>query len=194
MLYDFLKNDDNELNGGASEDLLRRVETTLGMPIPRAWKEFLSFSNGAVISTEIRLFPARMKPASRGHEEDDAPDEDLILGDFDREDFPGLDRDVLVIGRICDSDYFCYLREDAGKDDPPVYMFDDEVFELSKVADNALEFLTRYNGYFLPENLRKMKRAEDRRQLFYIAILILTVAGTVAFVAAILWLADLLRR
>ena len=189
--YDFLKNDDNRLNEGASEDLLRHVETTLGLPLPRAWKEFLAFSNGAVISTEIRLFPARMEPVPGSPEKDDAPEEDLFLGDLDREDFPGLDRDVLVIGQYCDSDYFCYLREDAGKDDPPIYFLDDEEVVLSKDADNALAFLTRYNGYFLPENLRKMKRAADMKQLFYIAMLILAVAGTLAFVAAILWIADL---
>lgn len=195
MKYDFLKTDDNRLNGGASEDLLRHVETTLGTPIPRAWKEFLAFSNGAVISTEIRLFPARMETAPGSPEKDDAPEEDLSLGDLDREDFPGLDRDVLVIGRYCDSDYFCYLREDAGKDDPPIYLYDHEEWdELTKVADNALDFLTQYNGFFLPGNLRKRKRAADRKQLFSIAMLLLAVAGTMAFVTAILWIADLLRR
>ena len=42
MTYDFLRNGDNKLNEGASGDLLRHVESALGIPVPRAWKEFLA--------------------------------------------------------------------------------------------------------------------------------------------------------
>ncbi len=159
MPYDFLKTDDNRLNEGASEDLLRHVETTLGLPLPRAWKEFLAFSNGAVISTEIRLFPARMEPVP-GNPEEDAHEEDLISANQDQDELLYLKEDVIIIGRYFDSDLFCYLRKDAGKDDPPIYFFDHEEVELEKDADNVLEFLNYYNGFLRPKNRRKRKLLE----------------------------------
>ena len=131
MTYDFLRNGDNKLKEGASGDLLRHVESTLGTPIPRAWKEFLAFSNGAVLSDEIRLFPARQDPAPDALE-DDEPEEDLISANLDPDELQGLDEKVLIVGRYCDEDFFCYLRKDAGKDDPPIYFFNHEEFALEK--------------------------------------------------------------
>ena len=120
MTYEFLKNDDNRLNEGASEDLLRHVESTLSIPLPHAWKEFLTFSNGAVLSDEIRLFSARRELAPHAPE-DDEPGEDLISWNLDPDELQGLAEKVLIIGRYCDDDFVCYLRKDTGKDDPPIY-------------------------------------------------------------------------
>ena len=187
MTYDFLKNDDNKLCEGASEDLLRHVESTLGMPIPRAWKEFLAFSNGAVLSDEIRLFPALRDPGPYDPE-DDAPEEDLISANQDQDELQGLDEDVLIIGRYFDSDLFCYRREDAGKDDPPVYFFNHEEIELEKDSDNALEFLRKYNVRFRPESIRKEKRALFLKQALAVIEVLLIVAGILALVTGLAWL------
>lgn len=186
MKYDFLKTDDNRLNEGASEDLLRHVESTLGVPIPRAWKEFLAFSNGAVISTEIRLFPARMEPVP-GSPEEDAHEEDLISANQDQDELLYLKEDV-IIGRYFDSDLFCYLRKDAGKDDPPIYFFDHEEVELKKDSDNALDFLRKYNVRLRPENIRKEKRALILKQALAVVKLLLIVAGILALVTGLAWL------
>ncbi len=187
MTYDFLKNDANKLNRGASEKLLRHTESALGTPIPRAWKEFLAFSNGAVLSNEIRLFPARRDQAPNGPE-DDEPEEDLISANLDPDGLQGLDEKVLIIGRYCDSDLFCYLRKDAGNDDPPVYFFNHEECELEKDSDNDLAFLRKYNVRFRPENIRKEKRALLFRQTLAVLEVLLIVAGILAFVVGLAWL------
>ena len=187
MTYDFLRNGDNKLKEGASGDLLRHVESTLGIPIPRAWKEFLAFSNGAVLSDEVRLFPARRDPAPYDPEDDD-PEEDLISANQDQDELQGLDEDVLIIGRYFDSDLFCYLRSDAGKDDPPVYFFNHEEVELEKDSDNALKFLRKYNVRLRPENIRKEKRALFLKQALAVIELLLIVAGILALVTGFAWL------
>ena len=187
MAYDFLKNDKNRLNEGASEVLLRHVESALGIPVPRVWKEFLTFSNGAILSDEIRLFPARHAPAPPVPE-DDEPEEDLISWNLDPDELQGLDEKVLIIGRYCDSDFFCYLREDAGKDDPPIYFFNHEEFALEKDSDNALDFLRKYNVRFRPENIRKGKRALFLKQTLAVIELLLIVAGILALVTGLAWL------
>ena len=187
MTYDFLKNDDNRLCEGASEELLRYVESTLGIPVPHAWKEFLTFSNGAVLSDEIHLFPARREPAPNTPE-DDAPEEDLISANPDPDELPGLDEKVLIIGRYCDSDLFCYLREDAGKNDPPIYFFDHEECALEKDSKNALDFLRKYNVRFRPENIRKEKRALFLKQALAVIELLLIVAGILVLVSGLAWL------
>lgn len=187
MAYDFLKNDKNRLNEGASEELLLHVESTLGIPLPRAWKEFLTFSNGAVLSDEIRLFPARHAPAPHAPE-DDEPEEDLISWNLDPDELQGLDEKVLIVGRYCDEDFFCYLRKDAGKDDPPIYFFNHEEFALEKDSDNALEFLRKYNVRFRPENIRKEKRALFLKQTLAVIELLLIVAGILALVTGLAWL------
>ena len=187
MTYDFLKNNDNKLCEGASEDLLRHVESTLGIPIPRAWKEFLAFSNGAVLSDEVRLFPAWRGPVPYDPEDDD-PKKDLISANQDQDELQGLDEDVLIIGRFFDSDLFCYRREDAGKDDPPVYFFNHEEIELEKDSDNALEFLRKYNVRLRPENIRKEKRALFLKQTLAVIELLLIVAGILALVTGLAWL------
>ena len=183
MTYDFLKNDDNKLNEGASPDLLRHMESVLGTPVPRAWKEFLTFSNGAVLSNEILLFPARRDPAPN-----DAQEEDLISANLDPDELQGLDEKVLIIGRYCDGDLFCYLREDAGKDDPPIYFFNHEECELEKDSDNALEFLRKYNVRFRPESIRKEKRALFLKQALAVIEVLLIVAGILAVVVGLAWL------
>ena len=187
MTYDFLKNDDNRLNEGASGRLLRHVESTLGTPIPRAWKEFLAFSNGAVLSDEIRLFPARQDPAPHDPE-DDEPEEDLISWNLDPAELQGLDEKVLIVGRYCDSDLFCYLRSDAGKDDPPVYFFNHEECELEKDSENALDFLRKCSVRFRQETIRKEKRALLFRQTLAVIKLLLIVAGILALVSGLAWL------
>ena len=187
MIYDFLRNGDNKLNEGVSEDLLRHVESALGIPVPRAWKEFLAFSNGAVLSDEIRLFPARREPA-KYDPEDDEPEEDLISANLDPDELQGLDEKVLIIGRYCDSDLFCYLRADAGKDDPPIYFFNRGECELEKDSDNTLGFLRKYNVRFRPENLRKEKRALFLRQALAVIEVLLIVAGILALVTGLAWL------
>ena len=189
MTYDFLRNGDNKLKEGASGDLLRHVESALGIPVPRVWKEFLAFSNGAVLSDEIRLFPARREPANYDSEdEDDDPEEDLISANLDPDELPDLDEKVLIIGRYCDSDLFCYLRSDAGKDDPPIYFFNHEECKLEKDSDNALDFLRKYNVRFRPENIRKEKRALFLRQAFAVIEVLLIVAGILALVSGLAWL------
>ena len=189
MTYDFLRNGDNKLNEGASGDLLRHVESALGIPVPRVWKEFLAFSNGAVLSDEIRLFPARWDPAKYDSEdEDDDPEEDLISTNLDPDELPDLDEKVLIIGRYCDSDLFCYLRSDAGKDDPPIYFFNHEEVELEKDSDNALEFLHKYNVCLRPENIRKEKRALFLKQALAVIEVLLIVAGILALVTGLAWL------
>lgn len=187
MTYDFLRNGDNKLNEGASGDLLRHVESALGIPVPRVWKEFLAFSNGAVLSDEIRLFPARREPA-KYDPEDDEPEEDLISANLDPDELQGLDEKVLIIGRYCDSDLFCYLRADAGKDDPPIYFFNRGECELEKDSDNTLGFLRKYNVRFRPENLRKEKRALFLRQALAVIEVLLIVAGILAVVVGLAWL------
>ena len=187
MTYDFLKNNDNKLCKGASEDLLKYVESTLGIPIPRAWKDFLTFSNGAVLSDEVRLFPARRDPVPYDPEDED-PEEDLISTNLDPDELPDLDEKVLIIGRYCDSDLFCYLRSDAGKDDPPIYFFNHEECELEKDSDNALEFLRKYNVRFRPENIRKEKRALFLKQALAVIEVLLIVAGILALVTGLAWL------
>ena len=182
MTYDFLKNDDNKLFEGASPDLLRHVESVLCTPVPRAWKEFLTFSNGAVLSNEIRLFPVRREPAP-----DDDPEEDLISANLDPEELQDLDEKVLIIGRYCDRDFFCYLREDAGKDDPPIYFFNHEDCELEKDSDNALGFLRKYNVRFRLETIRKEKRALLFRQTLAVIEVLLIVAGILALVSGFAW-------
>ncbi len=182
MRYDFLKNDDNRLNEGASEDLLRHVETTLGVPLPRAWKEFLAFSNGAVLSNEIRLFPTRCDP------EEDNPEEDLISANQDQNELLYLKEEVIIIGRYFDNDLFCYRREDTGKDDPPIYLFDHEEVELEKDAENVMEFLNRYNGFLRPENRRKQKRALLFDQTFAVLKSLLIVAGILTLVTGLAWI------
>jgi hypothetical protein len=180
MTYDFLKNDANKLNRGASEKLLRHTESALGTPIPRAWKEFLAFSNGAVLSNEIRLFPARRDPAP-----DDEPEDDLISWNLELQ---GLDKKVLIIGRYCDDDFFCYLRKDAGKDDPPIYFFNHEECELEKDSENALGFLRKCNIRFRPETVRKEKRALFLKQALAVIKLLLIVVGILALVTGLAWL------
>ena len=187
MAYDFLKNDKNRLNEGASEVLLRHVESALGIPVPRAWKEFLTFSNGAVLSDEIRLFPARHAPAPHAPE-DDEPEEDLISWNLDPDELQGTDEKVLIVGRYCDEDFFCYLRKDAGKDDPPIYFFNHEEFALEKDSDNVLDFLRKYNVRFRPENIRKEKRALFLKQTLAVIELLLIVAGILALVTGLAWL------
>ncbi len=187
MTYDFLKNDENTLNEGVSEELLRHVESTLGIPLPRAWKEFLAFSNGAVLSNEIRLFPARREPAPDAPE-DDEPEDDLISWNLDPGELQGLDEKVLIVGRYCDDDFFCYLRKDAGKDDPPIYFFNHEECELEKDSENALGFLRKYNVRFRPETVRKEKRALFLKQAFAVIELLLIVAGILALVSGLAWL------
>lgn len=187
MTYDFLKKDDNKLNEGVSEDLLRHVESTLGVPVPRAWKDFLRFSNGAVLSDEIRLFPARREPTPCKPEDDD-PEEDLISANLDPDELQDLDEKVLIIGRYCDSDLFCYLWADAGKDDPPIYFFNHEECELEKDSDNALDFLRKYNVRFRPENIRKEKRALFLKQALAVIEVLLIVAGILALVTGLAWL------
>ena len=187
MTYDFLRNDDNKLNEGVSGDLLRHVESALGIPVPRAWKEFLAFSNGAVLSDEIHLFPARREPAPHTPEDAD-PEEDLISVNLDPDELLDLDEKILIIGRYCDSDLFCYLRADAGKDDPPIYFFNREECELEKDSDNALDFLRKYNVRFRPENIRKEKRALFLRQAFAVIEVLLIVAGILALVSGLAWL------
>lgn len=189
MTYDFLRNGDNKLNEGASGDLLRHVESTLGIPVPRVWKEFLAFSNGAVLSDEIRLFPARWDPAKYDSEdEDDDPEEDLISANQDQDELQGLNEDVLIIGRYFNSDLFCYRRGDAGKDDPPIYFFNHEEVELEKDSDNALEFLHKYNVCLRPENIRKEKRALFLKQALAVIEVLLIVAGILALVTGLAWL------
>ena len=183
MTYDFLKNDDNRLNEGASGDLLRHVESALGIPVPRAWKEFLAFSNGAVLSDEIRLFPARRAPAP-----DDEPEEDLISANLDPDELQGMDEKVLIIGKYCDSDLFCYLREDTGKDDPPIYFFNHEECELEKDSENALDFLRKCSVRFRSETIRKEKRALLFRQTLAVMKLLLIVADILALVSGLAWL------
>ena len=187
MTYDFLKNDDNKLNGGASGDLLRHVESALGVLIPRAWKEFLAFSNGAVLSDEVRLFPAG-RASALDAPEDDEPEEDLISANLDPDELQGLDEKVLIIGRYCDSDFFCYLREDAGKDDPPIYFFNHEECELEKDSENALGFLRKCSVRFRQETIRKEKRALLFRQTLAVIKLLLIVAGILALVTGLAWL------
>ena len=187
MTYEFLKNDDNRLNEGASEDLLRHVESTLSIPLPHAWKEFLTFSNGAVLSDEIRLFSARREPASHDPE-DDEPGEDLISWNLDPDELQGLAEKVLIIGRYCDDDFVCYLRKDAEKDDPPIYFFNHEECALEKDSDNALNFLRKYNVRFRPENIRKEKRALFLKQALAVIELLLIVAGILALVSGLAWL------
>ena len=187
MTYDFLKKDDNKLNEGVSEDLLRHVESTLGVPVPRAWKDFLRFSNGAVLSDEIRLFPARREPTPCKPEDDD-PEEDLISANLDPDELQDLDEKVLIVGRYCDSDLFCYLQADAGKDDPPVYFFNSEECELEKDSDNALGFLRKYNVRFRPEIIRKEKRALFLKQALAVIEVLLIVAGILALVTGLTWL------
>ena len=187
MTYDFLKNDKNRLNEGVSEELLRHVESTLGIPLPRAWKEFLTFSNGAVLSDEIRLFPARHTPAPHAPE-DDEPEEDLISWNLDPDELQGLDEKVLIVGRYCDEDFFCYLRKDAGKDDPPIYFFNHEECVLEKDSDNALDFLRKYNVRFRAGNIRKEKRALFLKQALAVIELLLIVAGILALVTGLAWL------
>ena len=187
MIYDFLENDDNKLNEGASEQLLRHVESTLGIPLPRAWKEFLTFSNGAVLSNEIRLFPARRELAPDAPE-DDEPEEDLISANLEPDELQGLDEKVLIIGRYCDSDLFCYLREDAGKDDPPIYFFNHEDCGLEKDSDDALDFLRKNNVRFRPETIRKGKRNLLFRQTLAVIKLLLILACILAVVSGLAWL------
>jgi hypothetical protein len=187
MTYDFLRNGDNKLNEGVSEDLLRHVESALGVPVPRAWQDFLRFSNGAVLSDEIRLFPARRDPAPDAPE-DDEPEEDLISANLDPDELHGLDEKVLVIGRYCDSDLFCYLRADAGKDDPPIYFFNHEECELEKDSENALDFLRKCSVRFRSETIRKEKRALLFRQTLAVIKLLLIVAGILALVTGLAWL------
>ena len=187
MTYDFLKNDDNQLNGGASGDLLRHVESALGVLSPRAWKEFLAFSNGAVLSDEVRLFPAR-RASALDAPEDDEPEEDLISANLDPDELQGLDEKVLIIGRYCDSDFFCYLREDAGKDDPPIYFFNHEECELEKDSDHALDFLRKCSVRFRPETIRKEKRALFLKQALAVIKLLLIVVGILALVTGLAWL------
>ena len=187
MTYDFLRNGDNKLKEGASGDLLRHVESALGIPVPRVWKEFLAFSNGAVLSDEIRLFPARRDPVPYDPEDDD-PEEDLISANQDQDEVQGLDEDVLIIGRYFDSDLFCYRREDTGKDDPPVYFFNHEEIELEQDSDHALEFLRKYNVRLRPENIRKEKRALFLKQTLAVIEVLLIVAGILALVTGLAWL------
>ena len=187
MAYDFLKNDKNRLNEGASEEMLWHVESALGIPVPRAWKEFLTFSNGAVLSDEIRLFPARRDPAPHDPEDDELED-DLISANLDPDGLQGLDENVLIVGRYCDEDFFCYLRKDAGYDDPPIYFFNHEEFSLEKDSDNALDFLRKYNVRFRPENIRKEKRALFLKQTLAVIELLLIVAGILALVTGLAWL------
>ncbi len=187
MTYDFLKNDGNKLNEGASGELLQHVESALGIPVPRVWKEFLAFSNGAVLSDEIRLFPARRNPAPDGPE-DDEPEEDLISANLDPDGLQGLDEKVLIIGRYCDDDLFCYLRKDTGKDDPPIYFFNHEECELEKDSDNVLDFLRKCSVRFRPETIRKEKRALLFRQTLAVLEVLLIVAGILAFVVGLAWL------
>ena len=186
MTYDFLRNGDNKLNEGASGDLLRHVESALGIPVPRAWKEFLAFSNGAVLSDEIRLFPVRRKLAPNNQEDD--PEEDLISANLDQEELQGMAEKVLIIGRYCDDDLFCYRGEDAGKDDPPIYFFNHEECTLEKDSDNALVFLRKYNVRFRPESIRKEKRALFLKQALAVIEVLLIVAGILALVTGLAWL------
>ena len=187
MTYEFLKNDDNRLNEGASEDLLRHVESTLSIPLPHAWKEFLTFSNGAVLSDEIRLFSARREPALHDPE-DDEPGEDLISWNLDPDELQGFAEKVLIIGRYCDDDFVCYLRKDAGKDDPPIYFFNHEECELEKDSDHALGFLRKYNVRFRPENIRKENRALLFRQTLAVIELLLILACILALVSGLAWI------
>lgn len=187
MTYDFLKTDDNKLCEGASEDLLKYLESTLGIPIPCAWKKFLTFSNGAVLSDEVRLFPARRDPAPYDPEDDD-PEEDLISANQDQDELQGLDEDVLIIGRYFDSDLFCYRRKDTGKDDPPIYFFNHEEIELEKDSDNALEFLRKYNVRLRSKNIRKEKRALFLKQALAVVEVLLIVVSILALVTGLAWL------
>ena len=187
MTYDFLKNDNNKLNEGVSEDLLRHVEFTLGITVPRAWKEFLAFSNGAVLSNEIRLFPARREPAPHDPEEDE-PEEDLISWNLAPDELQGVDEKVLIVGRYCDDDFFCYLRKDAGKDDPPIYFFNHEGCVLEKDSDNVLDFLRKYNVRFRQETIRKEKRALFHKQALAVLELLLILAVILALVTGLAWL------
>ena len=132
MQYDFLKNEKNTLSDGASSEAIHNSEIILGISLPRAIKEFLSFSDGALIANKVILFSIK----------DDLQNHEDILSFNNSETVQQFFR----IGRFS-ADEFGYLHDDLVNEDPVVYVLDHETGEYRKEADNLLNLLRRYNDY-----------------------------------------------
>lgn len=130
MQFDFLKNGINTLFGGASSEAMQHAEIVLGISLPRAIREFLSFSDGALIAEKVILFSAKVD--MQNHED--------LLSFNNRETVQCF----LRIGRFS-ADEFGYLYSDLFNDDPVVYVLDHETGKYHKEADNLLELLQKYN-------------------------------------------------
>ena len=136
MQFDFLKNEKNTLFAGASSDSLKQVEKTLGISLPHALRDFLTFSDGALIAENVILFSA--KPDPQNHE-------DLLS--FNNKDTV---QQFFRIGRFS-SDEFGYLHDSLTNEDPAIFVLDHETEEFHKEAENISEFLEKYNNYVPPK-------------------------------------------
>lgn len=136
MNFDFLRNEKNKLSAGASSESVQHVEKSLGISLPRAIKEFLSFSDGALIAEKAIFFSA--KPDPQNHE-------DLLS--FNNKDTV---QQFFRIGRFS-SDEFGYLHDDLANEDPAIFVLDHETEEFHKEAENIAEFLKKYNDFVPPK-------------------------------------------
>lgn len=136
MNFDFIDRKKSKLNGGASPESILKVEKKLGISLPRAIREFLRFSDGALIDKRAIFFSAK---------DDLQTHEDLLS--FNNSETV---KEFLRIGRFSE-DEFGYRCEDLQDDDPAVYVLDHETEEFHKEADNLVEFLKKYNDYEPPK-------------------------------------------
>ena len=136
MNFDFLKNEKNKLLAGASSESIQQVEKSLGISLPRAIRDFLSFSDGALIAENVIFFSA--KSDTQNHE-------DLLS--FNNEDTV---QQFFRIGRFS-SDEFGYLHDDLANEDPAIFVLDHETEEFHKEAENMVEFLKKYNDFVPPK-------------------------------------------
>lgn len=136
MKFDFLKNEKNTLSAGASSESLQQVEKSLDISLPRALREFLSFSDGALIGENVIFFSA--KTDSQNHE-------DLLS--FNNKDTV---QQFFRIGRFS-ADEFGYRHDDLQNEDPAIFVLDHETEEFHKEAENIAEFLKKYNDFVPPK-------------------------------------------
>ena len=136
MNFDFLKTEKNKLFAGASPESIQQVEKSLDVSLPCAIKEFLTFSDGALIADNVIFFST--KPDPQNHE-------DLLS--FNNKDTV---QRFCRIGRFS-SDEFGYLHDDLANEDPAIFVLDHETEEFHKEAENIVEFLKKYNDFVPPK-------------------------------------------
>ena len=137
-----LRKSRNQLYAGASFMQIEFTERSLGVMLPRVLKDFLFFSNGAILSKEICIYSTRQeKTVSHNNLDNMELDIECLAG-----------RKVLVFGQYYDEDMFCYICEDLTKDDPVIFLFDHESNTLRKDVDCFSDFIRKYSDFSPPGN------------------------------------------